>query len=89
MPAREKIRGLVFDKDGTLFDFNATWAAWCDGFILGLAAGNEVRAGLQPYETRVAPDQRVERLLVSVAGSDHQMEILNFTLSFTTLLDSR
>ncbi|SMX37283.1 HAD family hydrolase [Octadecabacter ascidiaceicola] len=22
------IKGLVFDKDGTLFDFNATWGAW-------------------------------------------------------------
>lgn len=22
------VRGIVFDKDGTLFDFNATWAAW-------------------------------------------------------------
>ncbi len=22
------LRGLVFDKDGTLFDFNATWGAW-------------------------------------------------------------
>jgi phosphoglycolate phosphatase len=23
-----KINGIVFDKDGTLFDFNATWGAW-------------------------------------------------------------
>lgn len=23
-----KIQGIVFDKDGTLFDFNATWGAW-------------------------------------------------------------
>ena len=30
------IRGLVFDKDGTLFDFHATWSAWCDGFIRDL-----------------------------------------------------
>jgi phosphoglycolate phosphatase len=22
------IRGLVFDKDGTLFDFHATWGGW-------------------------------------------------------------
>ncbi|SEW25286.1 phosphoglycolate phosphatase [Cognatiyoonia koreensis] len=23
-----RIQGIVFDKDGTLFDFNATWGAW-------------------------------------------------------------
>lgn len=40
----QPIRGLVFDKDGTLFDFNATWAAWCDGFIQGIAAGEPDRA---------------------------------------------
>lgn len=38
------IRGLVFDKDGTLFDFNATWSAWCDGFIQGIAGGDPDRA---------------------------------------------
>ena len=32
----QPIRGLVFDKDGTLFDFHATWSAWCDGFIRDL-----------------------------------------------------
>jgi phosphoglycolate phosphatase len=39
MQAPDGIRGLVFDKDGTLFDFHATWAAWTAGLIDELAAG--------------------------------------------------
>ena len=31
------IRGIVFDKDGTLFDFRASWGRWAQGFIAGLA----------------------------------------------------
>lgn len=27
------IKGIVFDKDGTLFDFNATWGAWTRAMI--------------------------------------------------------
>lgn len=41
-PAR--IRGLIFDKDGTLFDFQASWGAWCAGFVRDLAGGDEARA---------------------------------------------
>lgn len=41
MPA---IRGVLFDKDGTLFDFNATWAAWACRFLGDLADGDERRA---------------------------------------------
>ena len=33
---QQRIRGLVFDKDGTLFDFHATWSVWCDGLIRDL-----------------------------------------------------
>ncbi len=35
-----QIKGLLFDKDGTLFDFNKTWAKWCRDFILHMADGN-------------------------------------------------
>ncbi len=38
------IRGLVFDKDGTLFDFHATWSAWCGGLIATLAGGDPRQA---------------------------------------------
>ena len=36
--ARE-IDGLLFDKDGTLFDFHATWSAWAGEVIETLSGG--------------------------------------------------
>ncbi|MCV2863561.1 HAD family hydrolase [Albidovulum sediminicola] len=38
------IRGLVFDKDGTLFDFRATWGAWTRALLLELTQGEDARA---------------------------------------------
>lgn len=38
------IRGLLFDKDGTLFDFRATWAAWSRRLLEDLAGGSPARA---------------------------------------------
>lgn len=35
-----RIRGLVFDKDGTLFDYTATWAVWCDRLLTELSGGD-------------------------------------------------
>ncbi|MBO6852506.1 MAG: HAD family hydrolase [Marivivens sp.] len=37
------ITGIVFDKDGTLFDFNATWGCWAGLLIAELAAGDAAR----------------------------------------------
>lgn len=34
------LQGIVFDKDGTLFDFNATWGAWTAGMIADEAGGD-------------------------------------------------
>ena len=34
------IKGIIFDKDGTLFDFQATWGAWTRGFITDEAGGD-------------------------------------------------
>lgn len=31
------IDGIVFDKDGTLFDFRLSWGRWADSFLSGLA----------------------------------------------------
>ena len=38
------ITAIVFDKDGTLFDFGATWNAWAKAFLMRLADGHRDRA---------------------------------------------
>ncbi|WP_281858109.1 HAD family hydrolase [Litoreibacter halocynthiae] len=35
-----QIKGLLFDKDGTLLDFDATWGQWAAGFFDDLAQGD-------------------------------------------------
>lgn len=37
--------GLIFDKDGTLFEFSASWEAWAMALLLELAEGDAARAG--------------------------------------------
>ncbi|MCT4558279.1 MAG: HAD family hydrolase [Pelagimonas sp.] len=36
----DPIQGVLFDKDGTLFDFAATWSAWAIDVIHTLSAGD-------------------------------------------------
>ncbi len=38
------IRGVLFDKDGTLFDFHATWSAWARATLMDLGGGDAGRA---------------------------------------------
>lgn len=38
------LRGLLFDKDGTLFDFYATWGNWTRELIADLSRGEALRA---------------------------------------------
>ena len=33
MKSTNPIKGIIFDKDGTLYDFNATWGAWAETMI--------------------------------------------------------
>ncbi|MCP5038486.1 MAG: HAD family hydrolase [Rhodobacteraceae bacterium] len=36
--------GILFDKDGTLFDFTGTWAVWAKSFLDNLTDGDNERA---------------------------------------------
>ena len=38
------VRGVIFDKDGTLFDFRTTWEAWAAAFLRRAAGGDEAQA---------------------------------------------
>ncbi|MBV2358482.1 HAD family hydrolase [Thalassococcus sp. CAU 1522] len=38
------VAGVLFDKDGTLFDFAATWEAWAEAFLLRVCTGDRARA---------------------------------------------
>ena len=41
-----KIKAILFDKDGTLFNFAATWEAWAQAFLYRLASGPDHAADL-------------------------------------------
>ncbi len=38
------IRAILFDKDGTFFDFAATWVPWAEAFLLRACGGDRERA---------------------------------------------
>ena len=76
------IRGVLFDKDGTLFLFGATWNEWASIMLLDLVGEDHLRASdlaarmgydyaareFDPSSTVIAgtPDQIVELLLPGV-----------------------
>jgi phosphoglycolate phosphatase len=38
------LRGVLFDKDGTLFDFHETWSRWARAFIEDVTGGDRARS---------------------------------------------
>lgn len=62
----QQIRGLLFDKDGTLFDFQETWGGWAHAELRDLAAGDAAKLaamaeaiGLNQDDSTFAPDSFV------------------------------
>jgi len=57
---------VLFDKDGTLFDFTATWGRWCAGLLGGLSGGDPALAarmgdsiGFRTSDATFSPDSPV------------------------------
>lgn len=57
------ILGVLFDKDGTLFDFQASWATWAQHFLTELAGGDAMKrrrlaaaVGFDVERSKFAPD---------------------------------
>jgi len=72
-------RGIVFDKDGTLFDFNATWAAWARRVLETETAHAPDR--LHPLADALGFDLETDRFLPTskvIAGT--AMEIAQLAL---------
>lgn len=83
-----RIEAILFDKDGTLFDFHATWSVWAMAMLRELSGGNAARAGamaeaisfdleaerFRPESPVIAgtPDEAAELLLPFLPGRDPQ-----------------
>ncbi|TMV12728.1 HAD family hydrolase [Arenibacterium halophilum] len=73
------IKAIVFDKDGTLFDFSATWVAWAESFLSRLAGGD--RDLTRRLGQRIGFDTETRRFLPgSVAIADTPPDIVEALL---------
>lgn len=68
------IEGVLFDKDGTLFDFAATWVPWAERLLLQVCEGDRHRAaevgdaiGFDLAQRRFARDS------IAIAGTSAQV----------------
>lgn len=71
------VQGIIFDKDGTLFDFGATWNAWAARVIRDLSGGDPVRA--QALADAVRFDVQTQRFHPDspvIAGTNDQAAAL-------------
>lgn len=67
------IKGLLFDKDGTLFDFNATWGSWAAYFFKTLTANAEEAQSLGEKLGFDARTQEFDPQSVIVAGTTEEI----------------
>jgi phosphoglycolate phosphatase len=62
MQMGKEIRAVIFDKDGTLFDFRKSWGAWTQSLLAKLGGNPTVLANLLGFDQKAmdfAPDSPV------------------------------
>ncbi len=86
------IKGIIFDKDGTLFDFAATWEVWAGSFLMRLSNGDTDKAakigkaiGFDLVHQKFTPNS----VVIAGTPSEIAQALLPFYLdhSVETLLD--
>ena len=60
------IRGVIFDKDGTLFDFQSTWGIWTAQVLARIAGSDE--ALLQQLAEALGYDTQPEECSPAVSS---------------------
>lgn len=75
--ADQVIKGIIFDKDGTLFDFNATWGAWTRRMLEAETGGDPVLfarlAETLGYDVEAASFRPDSMVIASTAGELAEM----------------
>lgn len=65
-----RIKGILFDKDGTLFDFRSTWSVWASRFFLDIADGDAALAARLSAPLGYRFDERVfSKESIVIAGT--------------------
>jgi phosphoglycolate phosphatase len=72
----KQISAVLFDKDGTLFDFQRTWSAWALDMITTLAHGPEGREALAQGLGFDLPGQRFLPHSPVIAGTADEVAML-------------
>lgn len=90
-----KVDGLLFDKDGTLFDFHATWSVWAASIIHELAGGDPDKVArlasaldydldaqeFAPTSVVIAePSLKIAECVVEVLGEGDVAEVEHFLM---------
>lgn len=73
----EIFKAVLFDKDGTLFDFRGTWDAWAADFLPSLCAGKE--EVLPELARAIGYDLKAQGFLassVAIAGTNREISEL-------------